>query len=583
MKELHYGAYDGIRYNFVPEDKYKEIARTVINVMADTVALTAGPYGGNLFIQEPQVGNFMSKDGFTALQNMECPGDVASSVFEVVKNISKGLVLTVGDASTSSILIGRNTNNKIMESKTLSNRRPKDIMDTFQILTNVVGKIILKRLTKPVDNELSQLLDIATISVNNDINLGKLIVEIYSKLGREGFINVKVADSETTTYTITKGFQVNSGWLDPLLITNPDTEESVLKDTDILVFDTFLDHNRFVQMLNKIFAVNNIERKSLVIVAPGYSNTISEAFRAYFRNNLSAGFVPAINIIALPCTTTEQREIFEDFYVKIGATPVRISEDEDLKIDFSSREGYKTYLGHADCVKSSEKVTTFLGGKGSETAISARISEAKRKLEIKKSADDVLGSELYHLKRRIAVLTDKLATINVGGVSVQEQIANKALIDDAVAASKSAIEYGYVQGCNFAIIKALQIVKLFLDLNQTKCPAFQNDKDLQVLHDLDSEILNELIDILLDSVIETHQLILSNAGLYKSKEEILEMEKPENLVHKDRQVINSAQTEVEILKNVASIIGLIVTSKGCLTKTANSVLTEKEENKQKED
>ena len=576
MKEIKYGGYDGLRYNFVPEDEYKEIAKTVINVMADTVALTAGPYGGNLFIQEPQVGNFMTKDGFTVLKNMNCPGDVSFSVFEVVKNISEGLVLTVGDASTSSILIGRNANNKIMESQSLKKKRPKDVMDTFQALTTVLGKIISGYIANPIDDELTQLLDIATISVNNDINLGKLIVKIYNEIGREGFINVKVADSEKTTYTISKGFQVNSGWLDALLITNPDTEESVLKDTDIIVFDTFLDHNRFIQMLNQIFAINSIERKSLVVVAPGYGKVISESFRNYFRTNLSGGYVPSVNIIALPCTTTEQREIFEDFYIKVGATPIRLSEDEDLKIDFSSRENYKSYLGHADCVKSTEKVTTFLGGNGSETAISARISEAKRKLEHKKTAEDVLGSELYHLKKRIAVLTDKLATILVGGVSVQEQIANKALIDDAVAASKSAIEYGYVDGCNFAIIKAIEYVKEYLDWGK-EIPEIK--KELESLKELDLSILKELIEILLDSVIESHQLILKNADIFKSKEEILAMDKPENLVHKDRPVINSAQTEVEILKNVASIIGLIVTSKGCITKTPNSIIVDEEENK----
>lgn len=557
--------------NIVPDYDFKRITADTINAIADNLSITLGPFGSNVFIKEETVGHFMTKDGFTVLNNMFFPGEISGSIHSTIKNISEGLVMKVGDGSTSSILAARHLYNILANSSLLKQYRPKDIMDALDEISKEAGSLLYSKYSTRIDEHNMELIeDVATVSLNNDKKLGKLIFDIYNEIGIEGFINVKTANKESIDYTVTEGFQIDSGYIDKILVNNSDTNENILKNAKIIMFDATLSDNRFIPMLDKLMKLMVTRKEPLIIIAPNFGQTICAFFRQFYSVVLKNSIIPEINIIKVPNFTEDQMNKFEDLAIKTGSFMVRVSDDEDLKIDFTNYDFLNEKIfGNAELVKSDEKKTTIIGGKGNTEMIEARIHEVRTKLKEITVAEDVLGKDLYQLKKRLATLTDKLVTINVGGISEQAKLADKALIDDAVAACKSALIHGYTEGCNFGLLKALN------ELQDVYEP------DVNMIGSSQDMLKYELIRILFESISGVYKEVLANANMYTSFEKISEKikanEKPIDITGHNNLIINSVETDVEILKNINSIIGLIITSKAMLTKKPLSFIYDEED------
>lgn len=572
MKKLKYKdlVLDG-GTNIVPEDDFKRITADTINIIADYLGVTLGPFGGNIFIKEDTVGHFMTKDGYTGLNNMFFPGEISGTIHSTLKNISENLVMKVGDGSTSSILAARHLYNKLVGSELLKQYRPKDIMDALDEISKESSALLYDKFSTKITEENMELIeDVATVSLNNDRKLGNLIYSIYKEIGIEGFINVKTANKETIDYTVTNGFQIDSGYLDKILVNNSDTGENVLKNAKIIMFDATLSDNRFIKMLDALMKMMVSRQEPLVIIAPNYGQTICTFFRQFYSVLLGNKIIPDINIIKVPNFTEDQMNKFEDLAIKTGSLMVKVSEDEDLKMDFTNYDLLNEKIfGSAEIVKSDDKKTTFINGKGNPEIINARIFEVRKKLSEITVAEDVLGKDLYQLKKRLATLTDKLVTINVGGVSEQAKLADKALIDDAVAACKSALIHGYTEGCNFGLLKALNELR------------DKYEPDMNVMCSVQHMLKYNLIEILFESIAGVYKEVLANADMHITLSDIQKTikngHKPHDITGHNYLIINSVETDVEILKSINSIVGLLITSKAMLTKKPLSFIYEEQE------
>lgn len=551
--------------NIVNEEDLREITLSTLDVITEAIGATVGPYGRMVLINEIQSGHLMTKDGFTVAKHLQFPGEISNVIHHLITTISQKLVEEVGDGSSSSVIAANKLYKMLIEIIDENNIRPQKVTDILEKIKEYCIANIEKQ-AKPVSEDMHELQDIATISVNNDAVLGKLIADAYKENGREGFISVKIGKGEYTKYETAKGFQISYGYADPILINNPELKECNLDNPLVIMFDSGLHDTKWTDILNNLMISALKTNTNIILIMSSYGKIVQNWFRKYTMDCKNNHINPKLNIITMPTSSKNQFAQYEDLAIKLGATIINTIDKEEDDIEFNllstSPNGKKIqdYAGKCESVISRDKITTFLNAEGDKLLIDSRISDIKEELSELKS-DDVLLSETYRLTKRLAVLTDKLTTIYVGGISDQEKISKKALIDDAIGACRSTLLNGYVEGCNRSLVKAVgQYIK-------------EHDKDsLEGIFAL----------ALFRAILAPYQQVRKNGRL-----DYIEVENYEDFTNKfdeliseklniadevDVQVINSAKTDIEIIKTITSMIGLLITSSIALTANPNSTL-----------
>ena len=557
--------------NVVDQEDLQKVTLQTLNIISKTIGVTLGPYGYNVLINEPQVGHFMTKDGFTVMNNLLFQGELANIIHSLIKSISAKLVEEVGDSSTTAVLAANKLYRLLLNMIDKYNMRPKEAMDLLNSLRDYCIDYI-KLHSNKVSEDLHELKDIATISINNDEKLGEIVAKAYQETNGEGFVNVKIGKGETTNYNIVKGFQINYGYIDPILINNPELKESAYDKPLVLMFDAGLHAEKWLNVLNQLASITIQTKTPIILITSSYGKLVKNWFESYALSCKNVKAPILLSLITMPNTSDNQFAIFEDLAIKLGAKIINTLDKEEDKIDFSSigkikdnvlnldeKHNFKDYAGSCERIVSTSKTTTFFESHGNEETIKSRIAELRDNLN-DLSAEDVLASERYRIKKRLAVLTDKLVTINVGGTSEQSKLADKALIDDAVGACKATLSNGFVRGNNIELMCAL---KEYMD---------NLDSDKVVEHDFSFALFV--------SVYEAYRVVRENANI-----DVASIETQEDLDANIDNILNSninivkgsnvnvispANTDIEMIKAITSMIGLLITSKNCLTKNFNS-------------
>lgn len=563
--------------NIVTSNDLEKITRDTLEQIADTVGVTLGPYGYSVLIEEPTVGHYTTKDGFSVMTRLEFDGNIAGVIHNLVTRISEKLVNKVGDGSTSSVIIATVLYNNLMEIIKNENVRPKAIIDALEEISKTVNKDILK-MAVPISEDLSELRDIATVSLNNDRNMGELISNAYKELGTtDGFINVKIGKREKTTFECVKGFQIDKGYMDQIMVNNPETKECVFDNPKILMFDVGLHDQKYIDILHNLVIGAMNKKENLVVILPGCGKNVRVWLSAIYREIVKTGQPIRVCFIELQNATESAYAAYEDLAIKVGARIVQTMEDEDTKIDWEWDKLVDTYFGSADSFVGAENNSTFIGSKGNEVLIQSRINDIKKQLENSTTEDVIMSADTYRIKKRLAVLTDKLGTIYVGGITEQAKIADKALIDDGVAACKSALKYGYIPGGNVALVTSLLKIavnsrantlkrKVALATLEASLAGYQRVLDNAKI---DENPMEEIVRATLNKEISLDEGVM----------ELMSMDLDiVNDAHKV-DVINSAETDIEIMKAISSIIGLVITSSVAITKHRLSMYNSDEESK----
>ena len=404
-----------------------------VNQLADAVASTLGPYGRNVIIGNSMGIPHSTKDGVTVAKEITLKNAIKNTGAQVVRQAAVKTGEQAGDGTTTATVLAREIYNQALEA--VSNRS-NNAIDIRRGINKAVEDIvkILKNNSQDISNE-DQLKQVATISSNNDTEIGALIASAFDKAGREGVITVEESKTHETTLEVVEGMQFDRGYKSPYFVTDNGSMTCQLDEPYILMYDGKI--NAVKELLPILEGVSQ-QNKSLLVVAEDIDG---EALAAMIVNKMR-GILKCAAVKA-PDFGERRTMILEDMAALTGGTV--ISKQKGMKLDKVTFD----MLGNSRGVTIDKEETTIVDGDGDESAIETRLNEIKDQIE--KSESNYAREQL---QQRLGKLAGGVAVINVGGHTETEMKEKKDRVDDAVHAVKAAIEEGILPGGGHALLYA---------------------------------------------------------------------------------------------------------------------------------
>ena len=443
-----------------------------ITKISKAVKSTLGPRGKTVLIESPEHigGMTITKDGVTVANSIFLEDPVENLAVQMLKDAARRTANSAGDGTTTAIVLTE----AIIKAGEKNLTEKNNIAEVVKGI-NKFSKSVVKHLKKNSRRiTKSRLLDVATISANNDKNLGKIIADAYGKVGKNGIVTVERSQNHETYATVTNGIKVDRGYTSNLFITNQKNDESVLEDTLVLVCD---------QEISNILQIENVlkpiiqQNKKLLIIGPCSVNVVNTLAANVVRNGLKL-----CNIMP-PQFGYKQHELMQDIALSVGAKYFSEKTGDDLSL--LSMED----LGHADKIISGKSQTVIIKNNQITEEIEKRISDLKEQQE-----NTEIVSDREFINERIASLSGSIGAIYVGGNSDIEQKEKYDRVEDAVCAVRSALEEGIVKGGGLALFYSRE------ELNNISKKIVNDDEATA-------------IDILMESLCAPLRQILQNAGL----------------------------------------------------------------------
>ena len=461
---------------FAQEGRLKLISG--IKKMSGAIKSTLGPYGNTVLIESPNHTNgiTVTKDGVTVAKAVDLIDPVENLAVRMMKEAADRTATSAGDGTTTAIVLTEGLVLGGLEHITDEMSRT----EVLRHLSDLSGKVTdsLKKKSKKVTS--SMLLDVATISANNDREIGKTIADVYKQVGKTGIVTVERSQTTDTYSETTLGLKIDRGYSSPLFINDQSRDECVFEDVHILVSD--IEINNLLQIEEKVLKPIVTSGKKLLVVAPCHVNVVNTFAANVMKNNFK------FCVIQPPSFGYKQHELMQDLAVSIGATYFSEKTGDDLsQITIDD-------LGHAARVVVGKDKTIIL--KSDVRIDEAKIEERVAQLwqahnSAKKKADR------DHLLERIASLTGGIGVIYVGGNTDLEQKELYDRVDDAVCAVRSALEEGILPGAGKALV----------DETPTLIPTGSFNYSVEY---------SAAVKILSNAMMAPFQQILANAGLKPS-------------------------------------------------------------------
>ena len=425
--------------------KYDNEARQAVlqgvQKLACAVKTTLGPGGRNVVIDKKFGAPHITKDGVSVAKEIELPDPFENMGAQMLREVASKTNDTAGDGTTTAVLLGEAIYREGLKNVT-AGANPMTLKRGIDRATAVVTEQLAK-LSKPVKNHTA-IAQVATISANGDTEIGGKIAEAMEKVGKDGTITVEESKTMETTLDVVEGMQFDKGYLSPYFVTNPESMEAVLENAYILI------HDKKISSLQDLLPVlQGIAKtgKPLLIIA---EDVDGEALATLVVNRLRG----TLNICAVkaPGFGDRRKAMLQDIAILTGGKV--ISEEVGLKLDSVKLED----LGQASRVTIDKDNTTIVEGKGKTADIQARVVEIKHQIEKTTSAYD-----REKLQERLAKLAGGVAVIHVGAATEIEMKEKKDRIDDALHATRAAVEEGIVPGGGVALLRCRKALKKAID------------------------------------------------------------------------------------------------------------------------
>ena len=408
-----------------------------IDILADAVVSTLGPNGRNVLIDQHPSLPQSTKDGVTVAKNVYVDGNLKQLGVQVVKAAAMKTADKAGDGTTTSTLLARemikaglqhlNNGANAVEIKRSIDKAVKQVVET------------LRSNTEDISSE-DQLQQVATISANNDSEVGKLVATAIEKVGRDGVVHIEESKSGETYLETVEGMQFGKGYKSHFFVTDNNTMTCKLEDAYILIANhKFTQVKELLPILEQVSATN----KSLLIIADDVEN---EALATLIVNKARGTL--KVCAVKAPDFGDRRKLILEDIATVTGG--VVFDKDKGMKLDKFSWD----WFGQARAVTVSKEETTIVDGKGSEEAIEARVEELQAQIS---QADTPYAVE--QLQNRLAKMVGGVSIIHVGGYNETEMREKKDRVDDALQATKAALEEGIVPGGGAALLYARETIE----------------------------------------------------------------------------------------------------------------------------
>ncbi|PJC02311.1 MAG: chaperonin GroEL [Candidatus Komeilibacteria bacterium CG_4_9_14_0_8_um_filter_36_9] len=407
-----------------------------VDQLADAVKVTLGPKGRNVVLDQGFGAPIITKDGVTVAKEIELEDKFENLGAELVKEVASKTNDVAGDGTTTATILAQSIVAEGIKNVT-AGANPLAIKAGIEKGTQAIVDE-LKRISQEVSSQ-EKIAQVAAISAN-DPAIGRHIAEAMAKVGKEGVITVEESQSFGITKEVVEGMEFDKGYISPYMVTNTERMEAEFSDAYILITDKKISAvNELLPLLEKLASSG---KKDLVIIA---EEVDGEALATLVVNKLRGTF----NTLAVkaPAFGDRRKEMLEDIVILTGGKV--ISEEVGLKLENTEIE----MLGRANRVKATKDKTTIVEGKGEKAAIESRITQIKKAIE---AADSDFDKEKF--QERLAKLAGGVAVIKVGAASEVEMKEKKHRIEDALAATKAAIEEGIVVGGGVALIRASKVL-----------------------------------------------------------------------------------------------------------------------------
>jgi len=403
-----------------------------VDQLADAVVCTLGPSGRNVFIQQQGGNPTSTKDGVTVAKEVELEDPIENTGAQAVKQVAIESARLAGDGTTTATLLAREIYKQGLSELESSNA--VEVKRGIDVATKAVIEYLRENYSKDITEE-EQIKQVATISGNNDPEVGNLIATAMDKVGRDGLVTIEESKTGETYLETVEGMQFNRGYKSPYFVTDNNTMTSVLNNPLILITDKRIQHVK--EMLPLLESVSQ-QNKDLLIIADDIDG---EALSTLVVNKMR-GILRVVAVKA-PEFGDKKKAILEDIAALTGGTVV--SEEKGMKLDKFNLE----WFGKSRKVTVGKDDTTIVDGKGSEEAIAKRIEELKEQID-----NIVSPYEKEILQDRLAKLIGGVAMIHVGGHTEVEMKEKKDRVDDALHATKAALEEGILPGGGIALLNA---------------------------------------------------------------------------------------------------------------------------------
>jgi len=403
-----------------------------VNQLADAVVCTLGPSGRNVFIQQQGGNPTSTKDGVTVAKEVELEDPIENTGAQAVKQVAIESARLAGDGTTTATLLAREIYSQGLSE--LQNANAVEVKRGIDIATKAVIQYLREKYSKEVTEE-EQIKQVATISGNNDPEVGNLIATAMDKVGRDGLVTIEESKTGETYLETVEGMQFNRGYKSPYFVTDNNTMTAVLNNPLILITDKRIQHVK--EMLPLLESVSQ-QNKDLLIIADDIDG---EALSTLVVNKMR-GILRVVAVKA-PEFGDKKKAMLEDIAALTGGTVV--SEEKGMKLDKFNLE----WFGKSRKVTVGKDDTTIVDGKGSEEAITKRIEELKEQID-----NTVSPYEKEILQDRLAKLIGGVAMIHVGGHTEVEMKEKKDRVDDALHATKAALQEGILPGGGVALLNA---------------------------------------------------------------------------------------------------------------------------------
>ena len=418
------------------ELRFSEEARSAIlsgvNVLANAVKVTLGPKGRNVVIEKSFGAPNITKDGVTVAKEIELSDRFENMGAQMVREVASKTNDDAGDGTTTATLLAQaiyREGAKIVA----AGHNPMELKRGIDKAVNTVVEE-LKKISKPIKDQ-KEVAQVGSISANNDAEIGKLIAEAMDKVGKEGVITVEEAKTAETTLDVVEGMQFDRGYLSPYFVTNPEKMEASLESPYILIYDKKISSMKdLLPLLEKV-----VQRsKPLVIIA---EEVEGEALATLVVNKLRGTIQVAA--VKAPGFGDRRKEMMEDIATLTGGRV--ISEELGHKLESAKLED----LGTAKKVTIDKDNTIIIDGAGKKSEVDGRVKTIRAQVE-----ETTSDYDREKLQERLAKLVGGVAVINVGAASEVEMKEKKARVEDALNATRAAVEEGIVPGGGTALLRA---------------------------------------------------------------------------------------------------------------------------------
>ncbi|MBU6331344.1 MAG: chaperonin GroEL [Bacteroidetes bacterium] len=406
-----------------------------VDALADAVKVTLGPKGRNVVIDKKFGAPTVTKDGVTVAREIELKDPVENMGAQLVKEVASKTADQAGDGTTTATVLAQ----AIVKSGLKNVAAGANPMDLKRGIDKAVAASVksLRSLSMEVGDDFGKIEQIASISANNDAVIGKLIADAMRRVTKEGVITVEEAKSTETYVDVVEGMQFDRGYVSPYFVTNADKMEAELENPYILIYDKKVSAMKeLLPVLEKVVQTG----RPLLIIA---EDVDGEALATLVVNKIRGSL--KIAAVKAPGFGDRRKAMLEDIAVLTGGTV--ISEERGYKLENADL----TYLGRAEKVSIDKDNTTIVNGAGNSDDIKARVNQIKAQIETTTSDYD-----REKLQERLAKLAGGVAVLYVGAATEVEMKEKKDRIDDALHATRAAVEEGVVPGGGVAFIRAIK-------------------------------------------------------------------------------------------------------------------------------